>query len=310
MSGVARKVRRAKAAAVPAAAAPATPTKRGPLQAIGYRGSTKITGRVLVGPCEHVDATIVEIARDATQLLYGCVGALRTTDPHPNPKRHALQQILVASTAIAASEAEAVVTMFSTDLCAPGRIHARALGDLARRFRLLPLHLDAALEMYEALEVSRKQMVRKVDAEHPVRKIIDPMFENVDGKTMEAIERKAYEGDDQSESWFMDAYESTMLSKWNHADIVALAEAGDRLLAAGEDLRTAIVTTNDANVILHRAVGKMLVILDVLRQIFKFDIGADLDALIQRHAETATPFAKQAKEVRTALTRAARGDKT
>jgi hypothetical protein len=258
--------------------------RRGELQSTGYQGSTFTKDRMAIGPCDHVDPALVAVFTDAVQLLYAAVSAARTLPKASDPKRNAMRQILVASAAVAATEAEALVTLCSFDLCAPARIHARALGDIARRFLLLPNHPDVALKMFESLEASRKELLRKIPEDHPARKAMEPLFADADSDTMQKIEHRAYEGDDQNAGILMGPYESKMLSKWNHADIVALADAGDRLLAAGERVRTTLVLDSDADLVLHRGLGKVLAILFVMVELFAVNIREQVDELVQRHA--------------------------
>lgn len=237
-----------------------------------------------IGPCEHVDQSLVQLFAEAIQALYAAVSAARTLKKPPDVELYALQEILVASAAIAATEAEAVISLCSVDLCAPARIHARALGDIARRFLLLPNHPKIALQMYESLEASRKELLRKVPADHPARAALEPFFAAADDVTMEKIERRAYEGDDQSEGVFMSTYEARMLSKWNHADIVALADAGDRLLTGDERVRTTLVVDPDADLMIHRALGNVLAILHAMIQLFGVSMHEQVDGLLRRHA--------------------------
>ncbi len=237
-----------------------------------------------IGPCDHVDRVLISVFTDAVQLLYAAVSAARTLSKADDPKWNAIRQLLVASAAVAATEAEAQISLCSFDLCAPARIHARALGDIARRFLLLPKHPDIALKIFESLEASRKELLSKIPQDHPARKAMEPLFADADSDTMQKIESRAYDGDDQSAGILMGPYESKMLSKWNHADIVALADAGDRLLAAGEGVRTALAVDSDADLVLHRGLGKVLAILFVMVELFGVGIREKLDELIQRHA--------------------------
>jgi hypothetical protein len=138
--------------------------------------------------------------------------------------------------------------------------------------------------MYNSLEASRKELVAAVPKDHPVRKALDPHFADADSLTMEKIERGAYDGDDQSGGVIRSRLEAKALSKWNHADIVALADAGDRLRAAGERVRTTLVVDSDADLLLHRALGNVLAILHAMRVLFAVDIREALDRLIERHA--------------------------
>lgn len=258
--------------------------RRGPLKSTGYEGSSLAKGHIAVGPCDHVDPTLVRAYVEALQVLYAAVAAARTLPEAVDPKRNAIRQIIVASAAIAATEAEAQVTLCSFDLCAPARIHARALGDIARRCLLLPRHPDLALKMFESLEASRNELVMKIPEGHPARKAMEAVLDDAGVATMEKLERGAYDEDDQTGGVFMGPFESKSLSKWNHADIVALADAGARLLAAGEAVRETLVVDSDADLGLHRGLGKVLAILHVMKTLFGVQIGDKIDELIARHA--------------------------
>jgi hypothetical protein len=264
--------------------------RRGPLQSTGYKGSTFTEDRMAIGPCEHVNAELIHVFQEAVALLWAAVSAARTLPNPEDPKQNALQQILVASCAIAASEAEALITLCSVDLCAPARIHARALGGIAQRLLLLPKHPDVALEMYSSLEASRKELVKKVPANHPARKLLEAFFAETGSATMEKIERSAYDKDELDDSVFFSSYESKALSKWNHADIVALADTGDRLLAAGTRVRTAVVVDPEADLMIHRAQGNVLAILYAMETFFRVEIHDRLDELMRRHAQFVDRF--------------------
>jgi hypothetical protein len=262
----------------------------GLLKSTGYSGSTFTKDRMAIGPCDHVDTKLIAVFVDAVQRLYAAVAAARTLPENPGPERNALQQLLVASAAIAATEGEAIITLCSFGLCAPARIHGRALGDIARRCLLLPDRPDVALQMYASIEASRKELLKKVPEDHPARKALEPRFAEVDSKTMEQIAHRAYDEDDQDEGMFMGPYEAKMLSKWNHADIIALADAGTRLLAADERVRTTLVIDYDADLMIHRALGKVLAILHVMIEMFGVNLRTELNGLIERHAEFVPRF--------------------
>jgi len=281
--------------------------RRGELKSTGYTGSTLTRDRMAIGPCEHVDKALVAVFVEAIQLLYAAVSAARTLPPTDDPERNAIRQILVASAAIAATEAEALVTLCSFDLCAPARIHARALGDIARRGLLLPSHPDIALKMFESLEASRKELVRKIPKDHPARKAMEPLFDGAGSETMQKIEQGAYDGDDQSAGIFMGPYESNALSKWNHADIVALADAGDRLLGAGERVRSTLAVDSDADLVLHRGLGKVLALLHVMVELFGVQIRERLDELIARHATFVDRFKAETEALKLRMAQATHG---
>jgi hypothetical protein len=259
---------------------------RGPLKATGYKGPPDVKGKMALGLCETVDAELVGVFAELTQVMYAVASAARTIKDAPDPQRHALEQILVASLAIAATEAETAVTLYSFDLAAPAAVHVRSLGDIARRFQLLPAHRDVALQMYGALTSSRAELAKKIPSTHPVREAFTDILETAQGqRTMEAIEHDAYASVDTSHV-FISPLERRLYSKWNHADIIALADAGQRLLAADEDLRTALNGTPDTSTTMLRACEFVFAILYTAQALLGVK-GPPLDALLQRYAAIA-----------------------
>jgi hypothetical protein len=249
------------------------------LHATGYGGSTSVRGRIAIGPCENVDAELVQLLARMAQCLYACAGAMRTVTGTSENASKALLELLTASTAIAATEAETAASLFSFDLSATARIHVRALGDLARRFLLLPTHKETARRMFDASEASRLQLFRAAPEKHPARVAVEAAFDG-DATTMEQLERRAYDEDNQSTPIFMSAFERRYLSKWNHADIIALVEAGRRLLSASDDVRDKLVTDDIADFTIYRACIFALGILHAAK--IKYGVGVDqLDELTQ-----------------------------
>lgn len=269
------------------------------LQATGYPGSTSITGRMALGPCDHVDPSLVQLMAQMAQALYASAGAMRTLPPSGDDERRALSDILTASVAIAATEAETVATLCSLDLCAPARIHARSLGDLARRFVLLPNHRDIARRMYDASDASRRQLFATAPADHPARLAIEAAFEG-DATTMEQLERHAYDADDQSAALFITPFEARYLSKWNHADIIALVEAGQRLLGAGDNVRTTLVVDGGADFMLYRAGMAVFSILLAVKVLYGVEIQDRLDDFTARFNAFKGRFDAEADAARSA----------
>jgi hypothetical protein len=262
------------------------------VESIAYEGFAFSKDRVAIGPCEHVDSRLIALLRDVVTSLYSAVAGARAL-PTGDEERDALQHLLVASAAIAATEAEAMISLCSVDLCAPARIHARALGDIARRFSLLSNHRDVEIDMYRALEAARAELLAGASNEWPGGNALEPLAVDAEAQAVERIERDAYDRDDQSEGIFMGAAEARMLTRWNHADVVALADAGDRLLAAGPRVRASLVVDRDTDLLLHRAIGKALVILHVMAARFGLSLRETLDELINRHALAAERFRRE-----------------
>jgi hypothetical protein len=201
---------------------------------------------------------MMDLMIDAVSVLYAVVGAARTFTPSQNEELRALWDVLVASAAIGATEGEAFILLASSGRTKPAYIHARALGQIATRCRLLPGRKDIALQMVNALEPSRKELAARVPDGHPVRTTMEKVYAEIDGETMEKIERGAYSKEDKAQSFAQDSYETKMNSKWNHADITALADAGDSILQAGPQIQAALYHDPQFHRVFARAIGHVL----------------------------------------------------
>ncbi len=262
-------------------------------------GPHAIKGKVAIGPCAHVDAGMVALLSDAMKVLYGSVGAARGLPATTDPEKAAMREVVIATACLAATEAEALVTLTSLDLIGPARIHARALGDDARRVNIFYRRPDIASKVYASLDATRKQLAQKVEAGHEFRELADQFFADITGETMEQIERKlqADFGADDSLDHIMTPYERARWSKWAHGDVTAMAEAVTRLRAAGDDLRTAINVEDDATLVLHRAVGFVLTVVIVFIAL-GVDAQKDFNALLKRSGEYREKFKLQLEETK------------
>ena len=224
----------------PPASSEGLPSRRGPLKATGYEGDTLVNVQIPVGPFRPVDLEAMSLMREAIAILYAAVGAGRTLKRSGDKEGIAFRDILVSSAAIGATEADAFFLLASFGMLMSSHVHARSLGQIATRCRVLWKRKDVALQMAESLEASRKEVVNKVPDSHPVRRLMARLYEAVTGKTMETIERAAYTKAERSQNFAQDTLEVKVMSKWNHADITALADAGDRLLGAGANVQVAL----------------------------------------------------------------------
>jgi hypothetical protein len=240
------------------------PTRRGPLKATGYEGDTLVNVQIPVGPFKPVDAEAMDLMRESIAILYAGVGAARTLKRSGDKEAIAFRDIIVSSAAIGATEADAFFLLASFGMLMPSHIHARSLGQIATRCRVLWKRKDLALQMAESLEASRKEVVNKVPDAHPVRRLMARLYEAVTGKTMETIERAAYTKAEKSQSFAQDALEVKVMSKWNHADITALADAGCRLLGAGANVQIALNYDPTFERTFHRAFSHVVSIIVAL----------------------------------------------
>jgi len=278
--------------------------RRGPLNTSNPLATNAVKGEMVIGPCRYVDKYPLDLLAQITQKLYAVVAAARTFEPKDaDERKNALHHVLVATLGIAATQAETIVTLVSCDLHKTAEVHIRSLGESAKRckFLLEDASLDVALAIFGSLEASRKALAGKVPAAHELREIVDKLYAEVNGPTMEAIERRM-DRTTEAEEFAISSFERTVFSKWAHSDIVALADAGDRIRGADEDLRKALnVDATIAGAVL-RSITFALILLACGHAV-KINTSADVEGLAQKSEEYARATMPDADRLREAAHR-------
>lgn len=227
---------------------------------------------------------VLKLLADLTAELYGSVAAARTAQRKGADVDYRLETIL-SSCGIAATEAEAVFALGSGRLFRTAQIHIRALGEIARRCIVLFSEPGFAKALFDSLQHSRKSLVEKVPAGHPVREFTLRFLPKQKAPTMRTLESDAkalFKKHDAAET--VSAYELEAWSKWQHGDIVALADAADEIRESGENLQAALNGSNnrDPLALIHRACRFVIHLLFVLSWFGVKD--QKLDDYVQRFA--------------------------
>ena len=242
----------------------------------GPWGSTGRTAPDVIGgytmpPGINGDRDRRELLAQILAVLYSCVGSAQRAEAE-DEAQHAVQQLVIASAALAAGEADAFLTLIASGLEGPACIHLRALGELAVRIVLCREHRDLALELYRSWAPSWEKLVLK---QIPVADLQAALQKGA--KDMRAIEdsarfkqaKKAIVARDH----LLNDIEWTMWSKRAHGDIYALVQVSVNLAQRTEDVRTPIIREVPfgimGNVLLTRAIGFSLMVVKHIVEEFK-----------------------------------------
>jgi hypothetical protein len=255
-----------------------------PFKITGQQGDTRIQGRMAVGPCKFVSGEAVALLSEITQSIYAAVAAARTINIDQGSKNYKHHQVNIATAALAASEAETIVTLTSVDLCATSRAHARALGEHARRISVFTHNPALAEEVFDSLDASRKHLAQQINAGHEARTIVDRLFENISGKTMEKIEseRKLEFQTLDSYPQVITRYERKLWSKWFHGDVTAMAEVAERISNAHPNIKQHINVDNETEPMLLRCIGFALTVFAIFSTM-QVEIQKPFDLFMERH---------------------------
>lgn len=258
---------------------------RGELRATNPEAPTHIN--VAIPQCGPVGADsvgqLVKLLTELTAALYGAVAVARTFKTNDGNVNYGLETI-ISSSAIAATQAEAMVILCSAKCYRVAEIHLRALGEIARRVIVIYREPAFAKALYDSLQQSRRALVEKVPAGHPIRDFVLKFFPQTHATTMRGLERKSDElFKKHEEGGTLLLYESEAWSKWQHGDVVALADAADVVRVSDTQLQEALhCSKNDHVALLHRGCGFVMTLLYVLSWLGVE--GVDLDGYLRRFA--------------------------
>jgi len=219
-----------------------------------------------------------ELLAQILALLYSCTGSAQKAVAH-NETEHAVQQLVVANSALAASETEAFLTLLATDLEGPACIHLRALGELTIRIVLCREHRDLALALYQSWGPSWERFVRKHISIAQFKDELDKSEKDM--RTLEQTQAfKKAKAAIVERDHLLNEIEWAMWSKRAHGDIYALVQISTNLATRSTDVRSPIVKEVPfgimANVLLMRAIGFALVATAHIVAEFKIDGPAPL----------------------------------
>jgi hypothetical protein len=227
-----------------------------------------------------------KLLADVLVMLYCVVGSAQPIGRPEDAERDAVHQIVVASAALAASEADAYLTLVSAGLESPASVHLRSLAETVRRLVICRKHPDLALQLYRTAEPTWLKLVEPLHVPNiPMpRKGDKDMREVEDTEPFRQAKREV-----QDEYHILDDAEWKYWSKRSHGDISALVDVSQKLSARDEDVRTAIVRElppgQAVNVYLMRAIGVALLALQNVVDEFGGGILDLVAELVRRYDE-------------------------
>jgi hypothetical protein len=218
----------------------------------------------------------------ALVMLYSLVGSAQELEVAEDEQRHAVHQIMLASAALAASEADAFLTLASVGLEAPALVHLRGLGETVRRLALAQERPDLALKLYQSAAPFWKKYAAAAGI---------VILDDVAGPEMRKLEQTTEFQEARAEiasKWhILNEAEWSSWSKPSHGDICAMLVVADALRNRGEDIRAAVNYVRPrgraVDIFLTRAVGFCL--LGIAKLIEEFS-GDDARAAAEKLAES------------------------
>lgn len=197
-------------------------------------------------------------------VLYSCVGSAQGAPRMENEQDHAVQQMVIANSALAVGEADAFLTLVSAGLEGPACIHLRTIGELATRIVLCIKRPDLALKLYRSWGPTWERLVRRQMPEVEFDGDMDTAARDMRQleQSQEFKEARAHVFADLR---IMNDMERTMWSKRSHGDIYALVQVSVNLANRPDgDVKTPIVSKLPYGVareiLLSRAIGNLLVV--------------------------------------------------
>jgi hypothetical protein len=218
----------------------------GPLLASNPRAKPFVTSAMPIGTSNAVDGVVINALDDVRKTLYGAVAELRT---HRAADDDARFHLLVPLLAIAAAETDAVVTLVSSGIQRPADVHVRTLGQCARYAYILEQPEQALLctQLRDSLSASRKEHSKRLERTEDQRDLSSELYSGVDGDSFKSLEKlisNALKNDEKQSTRprpaLLTAAESIGLSKWAHADVLALHDAARGIKTDTTDLRNSL----------------------------------------------------------------------
>jgi hypothetical protein len=227
-----------------------------------------------------------ELLAEVFVALYCAVGSAQAMPRPEDAERDAVHQMVVASAAIAAGEAESYLTLASVGLEAPASIHLRSLAETVRRLVICRRDPALALRLYKTALPEWLTMMRRAN-------VLGVPLPPMDGETLRDVERseefKKAKADAQAALHVLSDIEWAMGSKRTHGDIYALVDVSHKLSVRGEDVRAAINGENPAgryvNAQIMRAIGLCLLALGNLIEEFGIQAVAVYKGLESRYGD-------------------------
>lgn len=184
----------------------------------------------------------------ALRLVRAGIAAARAAPRIEDEGINSFVQLLIASSLLAACEAQALLALVTTGQTASSRVHLRALGEVALRVRLFRRDLQLAKDVYRSYVASQLAVAKGLlpeDHELVVRldellqrevsaaeKGVEAATSGMEAKSQKPLTDRRLTGKVSKSNVSvaeMSSGESDSWSKWSHGEITALAEIARRL---------------------------------------------------------------------------------
>jgi hypothetical protein len=233
---------------------------------------------------ENGDRDRRELLAESFTLLYSAVGSAQRAPRSKNdPELDGVHQMIVASAALTASEAESFLTLSSVGLEASAAVHLRSISETVRRLVTCRDNHTLALQLY------RTALPTWLKALEPLHRPGVPA-PTPGQKTMQDVEREpafqAAKTAAQAQHHVLADIEWSANSKRTHGDIIALIDVSQKLSRRDGDVRFAINHELPVGVLVNarlmRAIGLTLFATKNLAEEFGIDMYARLAGLVTR----------------------------
>lgn len=228
-------------------------------------------------------------------LMAHCIGLLYTfvgsAQHHPvikdDDEKHAVQQLVIASAAIAASEADAFLTLVSAGLEHPAEIHLRSIGENARRAVMCRECPTLAKELYDSAEPSWRAIASSLPVPNA------PAFDKKTETVMRNLENQPRFQEAREKvmkkAALLSPFLWSMWSKRSHGDIFSLIQVARKLTMRGPDVRQAVNSVGpfDLNlaVMLQSATGFTIAMLVAIGKQFQIDAVDEVNNVIEQYGK-------------------------
>lgn len=234
------------------------------------------------------DGRLVELMADAINVILSALRYTRGLPSDVDPGRFALQQLTISTAAVAAAEAEALLSLTQLGLSSTAWIHLRTIGECDLRLRAYRRDTAFALRVFRSLVASQRDAARFISDET----INERLSELLEQATETASDRQLTGrllSEEQQAAAIMQKHEWHAWSKWSHAEIIALGGLANRITAHPDDTLHRLITDDGRSRFqLTRGISFLLAILASLAA-----IGIDVFDLFNRINERFTSIARE-----------------
>lgn len=245
----------------------------------------------------------IDLLRDIAGEFYASVQRAREVEP---PEPIAPHHLIIATTAIAATELETLQALGVLGLHRSAAIHGRSVGLLARNAVVFHEDAELAQSCYDGLDASRNELAAlglAIINDALLDVAMEKRFEAASGTSMRKLEQTHRDRFRVDTGGLITAFDQNAWSKWNHGDVIALADAADRIRAGG-NVRDSINLSNNLMLQLLLSAATSAVLIGLVLQHRNLIESATLSRVIQRINDlepTLQPLREAARAARNAV---------